>query len=171
MFNIKKSPIILIFCFNCAYSFLPGTITKEKEIKVGMFLTHFSMRYSGISPFVYDSFRTAISFTMKGLEIGYFNNSHKQNSFYFQIKRNIFRREFKKINLIGGYGAGLVGGYCAFREKNNGRFHVYRPCQAKQQWLLHPAGELFLKAKKDNFSLNISYSVMVLIGTASFYFD
>ncbi len=159
--------IVTIFLFSSVFANLKESLPVN-EIEVGGALFHLrdvyqgSRGHNGVKYYL----KPMLILRHKQLIGGYFKNSHWRDSFFVGLRKYWLASSYKDITIIPGYAFGAVTGYC----KGN-KYDLYDYCDKGRKWQLAPYGQLFVKLKKNNFSLNISYSVVLFYITASYFFD
>jgi len=164
---VKAALILNILIFSSAFSQLKEQLPKN-EIEIGGALLHLRDLYQGsrgnkgLRYYV----KPMLVLAHKGYIAGYFKNSHWRDSFFIGLRKYWQIRAYKNITILPGYSFGAVTGYC-----KGDKYDLYDDCHNGQKWQIAPYGQLFLKFKKNNFSLNLSYSLVLIYITASYYFE
>lgn len=167
MCYVKNALIIAIFIFSNILADLKPPVP-DNEIELGGALLHLTDLYqgrrghSGLEYYL----KPMLVLGHKGYIAGYFKNSHWRDSFFVGLRKYWQIGSYKNIAIIPGYSFGIVSGYC----KSN-KYDFYDDCYNGRKWQIAPYGQLFLKFKKNKFSINLSYSLVLIYITASYYFD
>lgn len=148
------------------YSILP--LAKEvSEIEVGGLLYHFRELYEGRRDHygVRNYLKPVFLVNYQGWLAGYFKNSHQKNSFVVGVRRHLKAKPLGEYKLVPGYAAGMVTGYCKGKGAD-----IYDDCSGGRKWRPVPYGQVFIKLKKDNLSVNLGYSFVLSYLTVSYFF-
>lgn len=150
---------------------LPIMEMEDNEIELGGVLYHLR-ELTGVKSSNYGRYgirnylKPFFIVSHKGWLAGYFENSHHGNSYVVGMRRYWPSTKFNSYNLVPGFAVGMATGYCKGKGSD-----IYDNCSNNRKWRVVPYGQLFLRLKKDNVSLNLGYSFVLTYLTASYYFN
>lgn len=148
-----------------AFSFI-GKASNESEVELGSFVYHLRELVDSQQRGRNNYYKPMLLFSKQGFIAGYFKNSHDRDTVTVGIRRYWPVKKKGTYSIVPGYSLGIVRGYCHGKKG----FDVYRECEKDQRPRISPFAQVFLKARMDNVSLNLSYSLVLLYATVSMYF-
>lgn len=159
--------IVFLIFFKPLFAFsVKGTANTDLELEFGSLLYHITDAFSHKQREGNYFFKPTVMLSKQGLIAAYFKNSHSKDSVVIGVRRYWSEKKVDSIRYQTGYSVGIIKGYCTA-----GGMRIYEDCTSETKSQLAPYGQLFLKARKDNVSINIAYSVVLLYATLSFYLD
>ena len=165
----KRLPLLFIatISFPAIASLNAGI--ENNEIEVGGAMFHLRQLFGSKQNSTYgirNYLNPSVVISHHGWLAGYFKNSHQKDSYVVGVRRYWPAKKMNNMELVPGFAVGVATGYC--RGKNN---DLYDKCTNNRKWQAVPYGQLFLKLKKDNVSLNLGYSLVVTYLNMSYYFN
>ncbi len=163
---MKRAWVLIVIFFGIFYA-VPSLSKVVSEIEVGGVLYHFRELYEGRRDHfgIRNYLKPVFLVNYQGWLAGFFKNSHQKNSFVVGLRRHLQAKRMGEYDLVPGYAAGLVTGYCKGKGAD-----IYDDCSGGRKWRPVPYGQVFVKLKKDNLSLNLGYSFVLSYLTVSYLF-
>ena len=163
---MKRAWVLSVIFLGLFYS-VPSLPKEISEIEVGGVLYHFRELYEGRRDHygIRNYLKPVLLVNYQGWLAGYFKNSHQKNSFVVGMRRHLSAKPMGQYELVPGYAVGLVTGYCKGKGAD-----IYDDCSGGRKWRPVPYGQVFVKLKKDNLSLNLGYSFVLSYVTVSYFF-
>ena len=152
--------------FALTWQDIKGVSSNDLELEGGALLYHISDLYKHVEREGNYYVKPVFVVAKNGFLAAYFKNSHSSDSFALAIRRNWFEHKYQHFSYISGYSLGLVTGYCT-----SGGIQMYEDCNGYTKHQVAPYGQVFFNIKKNNVSLNLSYSIAVVFVTASYYIN